>query len=58
MRVAGHAIRKMELRRKRKAVRDDVEGEGEMRSQQARAKAQKIGHGGRAVQDSRVDIFM
>ena len=35
--VTGYAMRKMELRRKRKTVRDDMEGEDWMRSQQARA---------------------
>ena len=34
--VAGYAMRKMELRMKTKAVRDDMKGEGRMRSQQAR----------------------
>ena len=43
LRVTGYALGKMELRRKRKTVRDDMEGEVWMQSQQARARAQKIG---------------
>ena len=35
--VTGYAMRKMKLRRKRKTVRDDMEGKDWMRSQQVRA---------------------